>query len=113
MPLLIEDAEVRDLIAALAARLGTTEPLAIKTAVEAELKRHDFEPNPRGRQDEIPARFAEPIQTRTSGSDNSDSENERSFKERLEDFYRRHPMPASTGLPADKAFFDEMSGECD
>ncbi|MGT2513157.1 type II toxin-antitoxin system VapB family antitoxin [Sphingomonas panni] len=32
-------------------------------------------------------------------------------RERLEDFYRRYPLPESSGLPADKAFFDELSGE--
>ncbi len=32
-------------------------------------------------------------------------------RERLEDFYRRYPPPESSGLPADKAFFDELSGD--
>ncbi len=34
-----------------------------------------------------------------------------SARERLEDFYRRYPLPESSGLTADKAFFDELSGE--
>ncbi len=32
-------------------------------------------------------------------------------RERLEDFYRRYPLPESSGRPADKAFFDELSGD--
>jgi len=31
-------------------------------------------------------------------------------REKLEDFYRRYPQPEPTGLKADKAFFDELSG---
>ncbi len=34
-----------------------------------------------------------------------------STRERLEDFYRRYPIAGPSGLPADKAFFDELSGE--
>lgn len=36
-----------------------------------------------------------------------------SFRARFEAFRARHPLPKSTGLKADKAFFDEMSGEFD
>ena len=32
-------------------------------------------------------------------------------RERLEDFYRRYPLPESSGRVADKAFFDELSGD--
>jgi antitoxin VapB len=32
-------------------------------------------------------------------------------RERLERFWRENPMPPKTGLPADKAFFDNLSGE--
>ena len=32
-------------------------------------------------------------------------------RERLEDFYRRYPLPESSGRTADKAFFDELSGD--
>ena len=32
-------------------------------------------------------------------------------RERLEEFYRLHPLPPPTGLKADKAFFDELWGE--
>ncbi len=31
-------------------------------------------------------------------------------RERLEDFYKRYPLPEASGLPADKVFFDELSG---
>ena len=29
----------------------------------------------------------------------------------IEQFWREHPMPPSTGLKADKAFFDDLSGD--
>jgi antitoxin VapB len=32
-------------------------------------------------------------------------------QEWLEDFWRAHPLPPPTGLLADKAFFDELSGD--
>jgi antitoxin VapB len=32
-------------------------------------------------------------------------------QEWLEAFWRAHPLPPPTGLPADKAFFDELSGD--
>ncbi len=38
---------------------------------------------------------------------------QRSFDERLRDFYKRFPKPVPTGLKADKAFFDDLSGEFD
>jgi len=31
--------------------------------------------------------------------------------ERLKQFWAEHPMPAPTGKVADKAFFDELSGD--
>jgi antitoxin VapB len=34
-------------------------------------------------------------------------------RERLQDFYRRHPRPQPTGLKADKSFYDWLSGEED
>lgn len=34
-----------------------------------------------------------------------------SFREKLETFWRAHPLPPPTGLKADKAFFDELSGD--
>ena len=80
MPLLIENDEVRDLVAMLATRLGTTEQMAIKTAVEAELKRREIEPTPREKLDALLARF---------------------------------PKPNPNGRPADKAFYDDLSGEFD
>jgi antitoxin VapB len=33
------------------------------------------------------------------------------ISERLRRFWEENPMPPPTGLPADKAFFDELSGE--
>ncbi len=32
-------------------------------------------------------------------------------RERLDDFYRRYPLPESSGRAADKAFYDELSGD--
>lgn len=32
-------------------------------------------------------------------------------RERLEDFYRRYPLPEPSGLTADKAFYDELSSD--
>ncbi|MDG3442920.1 type II toxin-antitoxin system VapB family antitoxin [Nitrospirillum amazonense] len=32
------------------------------------------------------------------------------LRDRLAAFRARHPLPAPTGLPADKAFFDDLSG---
>lgn len=34
-----------------------------------------------------------------------------SSRERLKKFWREHPLPPPTGLKADKAFFDELSGD--
>ncbi len=34
----------------------------------------------------------------------------RTAREKLEDFYRRHPLPEPTGRKADKAFYDDLSG---
>ncbi|WP_213979193.1 type II toxin-antitoxin system VapB family antitoxin [Sphingomonas sp. dw_22] len=34
-----------------------------------------------------------------------------SAREKLERFWREHPLPPPTGLKADKAFFDELSGD--
>ena len=44
-------------------------------------------------------------------ADLSRDEPKLSARERLEEFYRRHPMPPSTGLPADKAYYDWLSDE--
>ncbi len=38
------------------------------------------------------------------------SRHQSSPRERLEEFYRRYPVPESSGLAAEKAFFDELSG---
>ena len=34
-----------------------------------------------------------------------------SSRERLQKFWREHPLPPPTGLKADKAFYDELSGD--
>ena len=34
-----------------------------------------------------------------------------SSRERLQKFWREHPLPPSTGLKADKAFYDDLSGD--
>ena len=34
-----------------------------------------------------------------------------SSRERLERFWAEHPLPPPTGLKADKAFYDELSGD--
>jgi antitoxin VapB len=33
------------------------------------------------------------------------------LRERLAQLWAAHPMPPATGLPADKAFFDDLSGD--
>ena len=33
-----------------------------------------------------------------------------SSRERLQRFWREHPLPPPTGLKADKAFYDDLSG---
>jgi antitoxin VapB len=35
----------------------------------------------------------------------------RPLRERMEDLWKRHPLPPETGVRADKAFFDELSGD--
>ena len=35
----------------------------------------------------------------------------RSARETIQEFWREHPMPPPTGFVADKAFFDELSGD--
>lgn len=35
----------------------------------------------------------------------------RSSREIIEQFWKEHPLPPPTGLKADKAFFDELSGD--
>lgn len=38
---------------------------------------------------------------------------EEGFDAKLEAFFQRHPSPRPTGRPADKALFDDLSGEFD
>ncbi len=37
-------------------------------------------------------------------------ESRMSARERLQKFWREHPLPPPTGLAADKAFYDDLSG---
>ena len=79
--LFIKDAETAALVARVAERSGVT-----KTALVREL---------------ASAREAE--------LDRGDKRV--SSRERLQKFWREHPLPPPTGLKADKAFFDELSGD--
>jgi len=79
--LYIKDAETAALVARVAERSGMT-----KTALVREL---------------VAAREAE-LDRASPGM---------SSRERLEKFWREHPLPPPTGFKADKAFFDELSGD--
>lgn len=81
--LFIKDPATAALVDRLAKRRGTTKTEAVRRAVEADLAR-DEQSAPR------PAR--------------------QSARDYLKDFYRRYPVPDATGHPADKAFFDDLSG---
>lgn len=35
----------------------------------------------------------------------------RPLRERMIDYWERHPLPPETGLKADKAFYDDLSGD--
>ncbi len=80
MSFVIEDETTVSLVAELAAATGVTKPEAVRRAVEAELDR-----------------FKAPS-------------SDRPLRERFAELRARHPLPPPTGLPADKAFFDELSG---
>jgi antitoxin VapB len=75
------DAETGELVERLAQQLGVTEAEAVRDAVLH-----------RG------AELARENRVLTA-------------REKLEKFWREHPLPAPTGLKADKAFFDELSGD--
>lgn len=81
--LFIKDPATSALVAKLARQRGTTKTEAVRRAVEAELARDA----PRG------SRAAT-----------------QSAKEYLDAFYARYPIPRPSGYKADKAFFDDLSG---
>ena len=82
--LYIKDEEANALAEKLATARGLTKTAAVKLALRHELERPTV-PTP-------------PVRKRSS-------------REIVEQFWREHPMPPSTGLKADKAFFDELSGD--
>ncbi len=79
--LFIKDSETADLVTRVAKRLGTTKTDAVHRAM-AELE---------------------------AGLDRFDLNPD--APEWLKQFWRDHPIPPPTGLKADKAFFDELSGD--
>lgn len=81
--LFIKDAETAAMVTRVAQRSGMT-----KTALVREL---------------VAAREAELDR----------SEPSLSARERLETFWREHPLPPPTGLKADKAFYNELWGDVD
>jgi antitoxin VapB len=81
--LYIKNGDTAALVEQLAIRMGTTKTEAVRIAVAEKLARDQPAPPPV----------------------------KRSVKETLEEFWRTHPLPPETGLKADKAFFDELSGD--
>lgn len=101
----LEDQETIATVSELASRLKTTPQEAVRYAVRAELSRRNDEADFDQGLREAFAQMPKPEPTATG--------DEPSLEERLKSFHQRHPLPTPTGLPADKAFFDEMSGEFD
>ena len=93
----------------LAGRLGTTEQFAIRAALAAEIRRLESEPTAREKLDALLKGIPKPSDDQKPASSRSHP----SLKKRLEHLYRRYPTPEPTGVAADKAFFDELSGEFD
>lgn len=81
--LYIKDNETNELAEQLAGRRGLTKTAAVKLALRNELEREPAGRPPRKR----PARDI------------------------VEQFWRERPLPPLTGLKADKAFFDDLSGD--
>lgn len=81
--LYIKDSGTADLVEELAKAMGTTKTEAVRVAVQ------------------------EKLQEQKAGKRAED----RTVREILEEFWRTHPLPPPTGLKADKAFFDELSGD--
>jgi len=83
MPVYIKDDEVTDLVRTLAEALGTTKREAVKVAVQEKIARISARGVPEGGR----------------------------LRDRLADLRAKRPLPAPTGEPADKAFFDGLSGD--
>lgn len=81
--LFIKDAQTADSVTRLAKRLGTSKTETVRQAIRA---LEDTLPPERSKED---------------------------FVEWLVRYRREHPLPPPTGLKADKAFFDWLSGEED
>ncbi|HEX8388981.1 MAG TPA: transcription factor [Sphingomonas sp.] len=84
-PLHIEDLETAAAVARVARRLGISEAKIVLDAmrrIEAELN------------------AAKPAEPR-----------HRASRDVIEQYWREHPLPPPTGLDADKAFFDDLSGD--
>lgn len=79
--LYIKDPSTTELATRIALRLGTSKTMAVRQALQA-----------------IEANLDR-------------AERHPDAPEWLKQFWREHPLPPPTGLKADKAFFDELSGE--
>lgn len=79
--LFIKDNKTASLAERVAKRLGTTKTEAVRRGLEAIEAEMDR---------------SEPRET---------------ARQKLERFWREHPLPPPTGLKADKAFYDELSGD--
>lgn len=85
--LFIKDQETAEAVARVARRMGTSKTNLVREAVrriEAELD---------------------------AGDAASSAPHRLKAREIVEQFWREHPLPPPTGLKADKAFFDELSGD--
>ena len=80
--LFIKDPATTALVTRLARQRGVTKTEAVRRAVEAELARDE----------------------------SRDPAAAQSAKEYLDAFYARYPIPRPSGRKADKAFFDDLSG---
>lgn len=80
--LYIKDQEANALAEELATRRGMTKTAAVKLALRHELDR----------------------------SETSDKFNDRPLRERMIDFWKRHPLPQEMGPIPDKSFYDDLSG---
>ncbi len=79
----IDDNGTAELVEQLAAALGTSKTEAVRLAVREKLARQHAGP-------------AAP---------------KRSVQDVMQEFWRTHPLPPPTGLAADKAFLDSLSGQ--
>ena len=80
--LYIKDDETYQLAKELAARRGISKTAAVKQALQHQLA------------------HVEP----------ATEKNRRPLRDRMHDFWQRHPLPAELGPVPDKAFYDDLSG---